>query len=100
MKNYSFRKGVINMTKKIKKSQVLRHVVQFIMFLILPGLYAMTFSEVKIVYQMIIGGSFNFLEAFPSLVEFVAVMILKILRGRCFCGCLFFLHWLLIFITT
>ncbi|BCZ44901.1 ferredoxin [Clostridium gelidum] len=74
------------MNKKIKKSQVLRHVIQFIMFLILPGLYAMTFSEVKTVYQMIIGGNFNFLEAFPSLVEFIAVMLLTIVMGRWFCG--------------
>lgn len=74
------------MNKKIKKSQFLRHVIQFIMFLILPGLYAMTFSELKIVYQMVIGGNFNFLQAFPSLVEFVAVMLLTIVMGRWFCG--------------
>ena len=74
------------MTKKIKKSQILRHIIQFIMFLILPGLYAMTFSEVKTVYQMIIGGDFNFLEAIPSLVEFIAVMLLTIVMGRWFCG--------------
>ena len=74
------------MAKKIKKSQVLRHVIQFILFLLLPGLYAMTFSELKTVYQMIIGGDFNFLQAFPSLVEFVTVMLLTIVMGRWFCG--------------
>ena len=74
------------MAKKIKKSQVLRHVIQFIMFLTLPGLYAMTFSEVKTVYQMIIGGNFNFLQAIPSLVEFISVMLLTIVMGRWFCG--------------
>ena len=46
----------------------------------------MTFSEVKTVYQMIIGGKFNFIEAFPSLVEFIAVMLLTIVMGRWFCG--------------
>ena len=74
------------MAKKIKKSQVLRHVIQFILFLLLPGLYAMTFSELRTVYQMIIGGNFNFLQALPSLVEFIAVMILTIVMGRWFCG--------------
>jgi len=74
------------MAKKIKKSQVLRHVIQFILFLLLPGLYAMTFSELKTVYQMISGGNFNFLQAFPSLVEFVAVMGITLLMGRWFCG--------------
>ncbi|WP_459480312.1 FMN-binding protein [Clostridium saccharoperbutylacetonicum] len=74
------------MGKKIKKSQVLRHVIQLIMFLIMPGIYAMTFSEVKAVYQMIVNGNFNFLQAFPSLVEFVVVMLLTIVMGRWFCG--------------
>ena len=74
------------MANKIKKSQVLRHVIQIILFLLLPGLYAMTFSELKTVYQMISGGNFNFLQAFPSLVEFVAVMGITLIMGRWFCG--------------
>ena len=74
------------MAKKIKKSQVLRHVIQVILFLTLPGLYAMTFSEVKTVYKMIIGGNFNFLQAFPSLIEFTVAMLLTIVMGRWFCG--------------
>ncbi len=74
------------MAKRIKKSQVLRHVIQLIMFFILPGLYSMTFSEVKIVYKMIIEGNFSFIQAFPSLIEFVAVMLVTILIGRWFCG--------------
>ncbi|OVE65039.1 ferredoxin [Clostridium diolis] len=74
------------MANKIKKSQVLRHCVQLILFLLLPGLYAMTFSELRTVYEMIIKGNFNFLQALPSLVEFVAVMFLTIIAGRWFCG--------------
>ena len=74
------------MAKKIKKSQVLRHVIQLILFLLLPGLYAMTFSELRTVYQMIIGGNFNFLQEFPNLIEFIAVMLLTIVMGRWFCG--------------
>ena len=46
----------------------------------------MTFSELKTVYKMVIEGNFNFLQAFPSLVEFVAVMLLTIIMGRWFCG--------------
>jgi len=74
------------MAKKIKKSQVLRHVIQVILFLTLPGLYAMTFSEVRTVYKMIIEGNFNFLQAFPSLIEFTVAMLLTIVMGRWFCG--------------
>jgi len=74
------------MAKKLKKSQILRHSVQLILFILLPGLYAITFSEVKTVYKMIIGGNFNFLQAFPSLIEFVAIMLVTIILGRWFCG--------------
>lgn len=74
------------MAKKIKKSQILRHSVQLILFILLPGLYAMTFSELRTVYQMIIKGDFNFLVAFHSLVEVTAVMLLTIVMGRWFCG--------------
>ncbi|MDR3597202.1 FMN-binding protein [Clostridium sp.] len=74
------------MVKKIKKSQVLRHIVQLILFILLPGIYSTTLSEVKTVYKMIIGGNFNFLQALPSLMEFVAVMLVTIIIGRWFCG--------------
>ena len=74
------------MAKKIKKSQVLRHCMQLILFLLLPGLYAMTFSELRTVYEMIIKGNFNFIQALPSLVEFFAIMFLTIITGRWFCG--------------
>jgi len=49
-------------------------------------LYAITFSELKTVYQMIIGGNFDFLQAIPNLIEFIAVMLLTIVMGRWFCG--------------
>ncbi len=74
------------MAKKMKKSQILRHFIQLILFILLPGLYAMTFSELKTVYQMVIVGNFNFIQAFPSLVEFTTIMILTIIMGRWFCG--------------
>ena len=74
------------MAKKINKSQVLRHIIQLILFFTLPGLYAMTFSELKTVYQMIIEGNFKFLQAIPSLVEFITVMLLTMIMGRWFCG--------------
>ncbi|OPJ62966.1 4Fe-4S binding protein [Clostridium chromiireducens] len=74
------------MASKIKRSQIIRHVVQLISFILLPGLYSMTFSEVKTVYQMIINGNFNFFTALPSLMEFIAIMLLTIVLGRWFCG--------------
>jgi uncharacterized protein with FMN-binding domain len=74
------------MVKKIKKIQIARHIVQLIMFILLPGLYTLTFSEVKNVYKMITSGNFHFIRAIPALSEFIIVMLLTVLMGRFFCG--------------
>lgn len=72
--------------KRVKVSQIFRHIVQLIMFLLLPGLYAMTLDEVKIVYKMILSGNFNFIQALPNLIEVSSAILLTILIGRWFCG--------------
>ncbi|WP_270564283.1 4Fe-4S binding protein [Clostridium beijerinckii] len=74
------------MASKIKKSQIIRHTIQLIAFILLPGLYSVTFSEVKTVYQMIINGNFNFFEASPSLIEFITIVLLTMVLGRWFCS--------------
>ena len=74
------------MKKKIKKIQIYRHIIQLIFFTLSPGLFILAFSEFKSVYEMIIKGNFNFLAAFPSLIEFVTAIIITIILGRFFCG--------------
>jgi len=74
------------MTKKISKIQIFRHLIQIILFFLLPGLYIMAFSEIKSVYQMILKGNFNFVQAFPSIFELVTILFMTILLGRFFCG--------------
>ena len=74
------------MVKKIKKIQIFRHIVQLIMFVLSPGLFILAFSELKSVYEMIIKGNFNFLQAFPSLIVLITVIIITIIFGRFFCG--------------
>ena len=71
---------------KIKKLQILRHIIQLILFLIIPGLFIMTFSEIKVIYQMIIKGNFNFIQAFESITELLTAFLITILTGRFFCG--------------
>lgn len=74
------------MAKKIKKVQVFRHLVQIVLFFLLPGLYIMAFSELKSIYQMIIKGNFNLMQVLPSSVEFISLTILTIVLSRFFCG--------------
>ena len=51
------------MKKKIKKIQIFRHIVQLILFFLSPALFILAFSEFKSIYEMIIKGNFNFLQA-------------------------------------
>ncbi|GKX68584.1 FMN-binding protein [Inconstantimicrobium mannanitabidum] len=74
------------MKKKIQTTQIFRHIVQIVLFFLLPGLYILTFSELKNIYKMIISGNFHFLQAFPALIEFTTVIFATILLGRFFCG--------------
>lgn len=72
--------------KKINKIQIFRHIVQLILFILLPGLYILAFGELKSVYEMIIKGNFNFMQALPSIVELFTVVLGTIILGRFFCG--------------
>ncbi|OBR91402.1 putative electron transport protein YccM [Clostridium ragsdalei P11] len=74
------------MAKKIRKIQIIRHIVQLILFFLLPGIYIMAFSELKNIFQMIIRGNFNFIQAFPQLLEFSICILFTIFAGRFFCG--------------
>lgn len=74
------------MKKKISIIQIIRHAVQLVLFFLLPGLYAMAFSELKEVYQMILKGNFNFIQVLPDFVELLTVIFATIILGRFFCG--------------
>ncbi|HEY8804637.1 MAG TPA: FMN-binding protein, partial [Clostridium sp.] len=50
------------------------------------GLFILAFSEFKSIYEMIIKGKFNFIAAFPSLIEFITAIIITFVLGRFFCG--------------
>ena len=74
------------MRKKIKKIQIFRHVIQLLLLFLSPGLFILAFSEMKTMYEMIIKGNLNFIQAFPRLIEFTTAIIITIIFGRFFCG--------------
>lgn len=74
------------MKKNIMLMQIVRNIVQLVFLIIFPGLFVLTFSEIKQIYQMVIRGNFNFYSSFPHLIEAIAIVIFTILLGRFFCG--------------
>jgi len=74
------------MKKNIKKIQIFRFATQLLLLFLSPALFILVFSELKTMYEMIIKGDFKFIQAFPSLIEFITAFIVTILLGRFFCG--------------
>lgn len=74
------------MKKKVSKLQIARHVVQIIFFILLPGLFTLAFSQIKLIYTMIMKGQFNFIDNLPRLVAVISILPITIIFGRFFCG--------------
>lgn len=74
------------MKKKIAKLQIFRIIVQLAFLVLLPGLFTLAFSGLGKLYSMIIKGNFNFVQAFPSLIELIVLIPLTLISGRFFCG--------------
>ncbi|MGE5627591.1 MAG: FMN-binding protein [Solirubrobacterales bacterium] len=74
------------MKKKISIIQTMRHTVQLIFFLLLPGLYISTFSGIKQIYLAIIGQGTGLTQLLPQIIEVVSIIPITFLLGRFFCG--------------
>ncbi|MBR6477872.1 MAG: 4Fe-4S binding protein [Lachnospiraceae bacterium] len=89
------------MKVKKKTTQYLRHLIQFLAFIVSPGLFILILSSIESIYKAILTGTFSLYGMAYPLVTLVAVIPITILWGRFFCGylCAFgsmqdFLHFL------
>ena len=65
---------------------IVRHLVQLIAFLVIPGLFASTLTAIKSLVTMIVTGHFV-LNTFLYLLVFLSItMLTTMLFGRFFCG--------------
>ncbi len=72
--------------QKTDKTQLLRHGVQLLSFLLFPGLFLTVFNALRDVVVAIISGTFAFSALSGSLVTLAVVLGVTILWGRFFCG--------------
>ncbi|MBA5850813.1 4Fe-4S binding protein [Clostridium sp. cel8] len=88
------------MKNSLKRIEIFRRIVQIALFILLPGMYILAFSELKLIFEMIANGNFSFIQSFPQLTELTLTVIFTILMGRFFCGwmCAFgtFTDWIYI----
>ena len=74
------------MKKKLKPLRILRHIIQIVLFLLLPGLYILAFGEIKGLYISVINGSFSILSSLQGITELLILTVMTMLFGRFFCG--------------
>ncbi|MBL4931658.1 FMN-binding protein [Clostridium paridis] len=75
-----------NLSKKISKIQIARKIVQVIGLILFPGVFILTFSEIRDIYQGIINGNFSFIQMIGKSAEVITVIPITIFLGRFFCG--------------
>ena len=69
-----------------RKIQLLRHGIQLAAFLVMPGLFTLTFSAVGSVYRALAAGTWDWNRMAYDVALLVAVFPITILWGRFFCG--------------
>lgn len=74
------------MKNKINKLQIARFISQLIFLFLLPGLFALSFSEIGKFYSSIIKGNFNLISLIASLTAAITTLLASIIFGRFFCG--------------
>lgn len=72
--------------RRPSSTQIIRHVVQAIAFVLMPGLFISTFSAVGDVVSALVHGSFSLVSQAQSLLLLLGVLPITILWGRFFCG--------------
>ena len=72
--------------RTVDKTQLLRHAVQLLSFLLFPGLFLTVFNALRDVVVALFTGTFAFSALSGSLVTLTVVLGVTILWGRFFCG--------------
>ena len=72
--------------KKISKLQIARYIVQIISLFLMPGLFILTYENIKGVYISIITGNFSISTMLPSILNLIVILGMTVILGRFFCG--------------
>ena len=79
---------MIEMTKqkKLDITQIIRHIIQGIAFILFPGMFYLIYLAFKSIYMSLITGSFSWDYNLSDVGLLLAVIPVTILWGRFFCG--------------
>ena len=72
--------------KKLDITQIIRHIIQGIAFILFPGMFYLIYLAFKSIYMSLITGSFSWDYNASDVGLLLAVIPVTILWGRFFCG--------------
>lgn len=72
--------------KKYSITQIIRHIIQLVSFILFPGLFILTWSSIETIYKSILSGTFTLSSMMSPILTLVAVIPITIFWGRFFCG--------------
>lgn len=76
--------------KHISVTQIVRHLVQLVAFILFPGLFISTFSALGDIVKALVNGTFSVSTLSTQLITVFGIFIITALWGRFFCGFLCF----------
>ena len=71
---------------KMSTTQIIRHVIQLVAFLLLPGMFLLITYAIRGLYQAIIFGTFTMAGQWGNILLLLTIIPATILWGRVFCG--------------
>lgn len=71
---------------KISITQIIRHIIQIISFIVFPGLFILALSSIETIIKALIGGTITFSSLLYPLLVLLAIIPITMLWGRFFCG--------------
>ena len=73
-------------TRSRTATQLLRHLIQLLAFILIPELFIQVLQAVKDIWLALLGGSFSLASQGASLLVLLAAFPVTVLWGRFFCG--------------
>ena len=71
---------------KYNITQIIRHIIQLLSFIIFPGLFILTWNAIKVLFIALINNTFTLDTMLVPILTLVAVIPTTMLWGRFFCG--------------
>lgn len=72
--------------KKYSITQITRHIIQLLSFILFPGLFILTWNAISSIYRAILEGTFTLSSMTLPILILIAVIPITIFLGRFFCG--------------